>query len=350
MSLSRRIFLSLTLVLFVFGAVSFSFTGCGQKGEQKIRIGFLVKNPEERWFQDEWKFARKCAEEYGFEVITIGATDGEKVLSNIDNLAAQGAQGFVICIPDVRLGPAVMARAESHKMKVFAVDDQFVGADGNFMDVPYMGIAARTIGETVGKALYEEFVKRGWRIEETGAAGITFEELNTVKERTDGTIDALTKAGFPADKIFKSPEKTTDVPSAFDAANTLLTQHPEVKRWLVFSVNDEGVLGAVRAMENHGFHADTVIGVGIGGPSAISEFEKSGPTGFYSTCLISPYRHGFETTEHLYKWIKEGIEPPKDTRTVGIMVDRTNYLQVMREQGILDDSPTVAVQDTTSAQ
>jgi L-arabinose transport system substrate-binding protein len=233
-------------------------------------------------------------------------------------------------------------------MKVFAVDDQFVGADGTFMDVPYMGISARAIGEMVGQALYDEFVKRGWKIEETAAAGITFEELNTVKERTDGAASALVKAGFPPEKIYRAPEKTTDVPSAFDAANTLLTQHPEVKRWLVFSVNDEGVLGAVRAMENHGFDTETVIGVGIGGPSAITEFEKEKPTGFFSTCLISPYHHGYETTEFLYKWIKDGIEPPKDTRTAGIMVDRTNYLQIMREQGLHEDTPAVAVQDTTA--
>ncbi len=317
--------------------------GCGGGGEKKIRLGFMVKNPEERWFQDEWRFARKCAEQYGFEVVTIGATDGEKVLAAIDNLAAQGAQGFVICTPDVRLGPAIMARAKSHRMKVFAVDDQFVGADGNFMNVPYMGISARAIGETVGKALYEEFVRRGWKIEDTAAAAITFDELNTVKERTDGAASALVAAGFPAEKIFRSPEKTTDTPSAFDATNTLLTQHPEVKRWLVFSVNDEGVLGAVRAMENHGFNADTVIGIGIGGPSAITEFEKEQPTGFYSTCLISPYRHGFETTELLFKWISDGIEPPMDTRTIGIMIDRSNYLQVMREQDLLGEDEAAAL-------
>lgn len=344
MSLSRRTFLMLAALS--AGAAPLALTGCG-KGERKVRMGFLVKNPEERWFQDEWRFARKCAEQYGFEVITIGATDGEKVLAAIDNLAAQGAGGFVICTPDVRLGPAIMARADSHRMKVFAVDDQFVGADGGFMDVPYMGISARAIGEIVGKALYAEFQKRGWKIEETAAAAITFEELNTVKERTDGAISALTAAGFPEEKIYRSPEKTTDTPSAFDATNTLLTQHPEVKRWLVLSVNDEGVLGAVRAMENHGFDADTVIGVGIGGPSAISEFEKEKPTGFFSTCLISPYRHGFETAELLFKWIRDDVKPPMDTRTTGILIDRTNYLQVMREQGLLTDAEAAAAPDTT---
>jgi len=111
-----------------------------------------------------------------------------------------------------------------------------------------------------------------------------------------------------------------------------------VKHWLVFSVNDEGVLGAVRAMENQGLGADRVIGIGIGGASAITEFEKDKPTGFFATCLLSPYRHGYEATELLYHWIKDGIEPPKDTRTAGILIDRSNYIRVMTEQGLMGDA------------
>jgi L-arabinose transport system substrate-binding protein len=339
MIVSRRALITFAVVLFALGLCLALFAGCGKRGEKKIRIGYLVKNPEEKWFQDERRFAQKCADTYGFELIKIDATDGEKVLGAIDNMAAQGVQGFVICTPDVRLGPGIMAKAQSHRMKVIAVDDQFVGADGKFMDVPYMGIAARKIGETVGKALYDEFRKRGWKMEETAAAAITHDELNTVKERTDGAAAALVQAGFPENKIYRSHEKSTDVPSSFDATNTLLTQHPEVKRWLVFSVNDEGVLGAVRAMENHGFNENTVIGIGIGGQTAMAEFEKGKPTGFFATHLINPYRHGYEAAEYMYKWIKDGIEPPRDTRTEGAIINRGNYLQVMREMGLIEEGP-----------
>lgn len=235
-------------------------------------------------------------------------------MSAIDNLGAQGAKGFVICTPDVRLGPAIVGKAKAYGRKVFSVDDQFVGPDGRFMDVPYMGISARQIGEMVGRALYDEFKKRGWPIEETAVCVVTFEELNTAKDRTDGSIATLTAAGFPADRIFKTPEKTTDVEGSFNAASTLMTQHPDVKRWLVCSMNDEGVMGAVRAMEGRGFTTETIIGIGIGGNSSIAEFDKPTPSGFYATCLISPLRHGYDTVEMVYKWIVDGVEPPKDTR------------------------------------
>ena len=320
-------------------AVSGVLCACNARpgaSDEAITIGFLVKQPEELWFQNEWRFAQQCADHYGFNLIKMGVEDGEKALNAIDVLGAKGARGFVICTPDVRLGPAIMARAKSYAMKVFTVDDQFVGADGAFMEVPYMGLSAREIGRNVGRALYEEFERRAWPVAETGACAITFDELNTVKERTDGSTEALIEAGFPADQIHRGAEKTLDVPGALDAAHIVLTQHPDIKRWLVFSVNDEGVLGALRAIEGRGFHADSVIGIGIGAGTGLAEFDKPTRTGYFATCMISPLRHGYEATEMLYRWIAEGLEPPMDTRTAGVLATRENYKEVVEKLGLAD--------------
>ena len=73
------------------------FGAAGTASAQEVKIGFVVKQPEEPWFQDEWKFASEAAKEKGFTLVEIGAADGEKVQSAIDNLGAQGVQGFIIC-------------------------------------------------------------------------------------------------------------------------------------------------------------------------------------------------------------------------------------------------------------
>ena len=52
-------------------------TGSAPPVEEEIWLGFLVKMPEELWFQNEWKFAQQCADKYGFELIKIGVPDGE---------------------------------------------------------------------------------------------------------------------------------------------------------------------------------------------------------------------------------------------------------------------------------
>ncbi len=303
---------------------------------EDIKIGFLVKQADELWFQNEWRYAQRCADEHGFELIKIGVPDGEKVVTAIDSLAAAGAQGFVICTPDPKLGPVIVSRARRHGMKVFTVDDQLVDADGEPMDVPYMGLSALEIGRTVGRELYKELTKRGWPMDGTAACAITYDELNTLRERIQGTTEALVKAGFPKDRIYRAAERTTDVPGAFEAANGLLTQHTDVERWLVFSVNDEGVLGALRALEGRGYKAEDIIAIGIGAGTGLAEFKKEKPTGYVATCLISPLRHGYESTEMLFEWIKDGAEPPADTRTSGIMCYRHNYKQTLTDLG-LDD-------------
>lgn len=301
----------------------------------KIKIGFLVKQPEEPWFQYEWRGAEKAGAQYGFEVIKLGVPDGEKVMSAIDNIAVAGAQGFVICTPEVQLGPAIVARAKQKGLKVVTVDDQFV-SNGKFMtDVPYLGMSASKIGESQGKALFDEMKKRGWTTAETGVCAVTFEELNTARERTDGSIGALKAAGFPEAKIFKAPQKTTDVPGSFDATSILLTQHPEVKRWLILGMNDSAVMGGVRAMEARGFTADTAVGIGINGTDCIDELRKPKATPFFGSMLVSAPWEGFRTAEILYQWIHDGKEPPLDTRTEGILITRENFEQILKREGII---------------
>jgi L-arabinose transport system substrate-binding protein len=324
-----------------------SLTACSKKSDAggtaagaaaqpgSVKIGFLVKQPEEPWFQLEWKFADKAAADLGFSVVKIGATDGEKVLAAIDNLAAGGAQGFVICTPDTKLGPALVAKAKSANLKLLAVDDQFLGSDGQPMkNVHYLGISAYKIGEDVGRTLAEQMKKRGWSAADTAACIVTFDELATAKERTEGAIAALKAAGFAADKIYRAPQRTSDVPGAFDAVNTLLTQRTDVKHWLVAGMNDSAVLGAVRALEGRGVAVDDAVGVGINGTDCIVELEKAKPTSFYGSMLLSAKDHGYKTAEMMYKWIKNGAEPPLDTRTVGVLITRENFRQVLKEQGV----------------
>lgn len=302
---------------------------------QKIKIGFLVKQPEEPWFQTEWAFAQKAADKNGFELLKIGTPDGEKVLAAIDNLAANQAQGFVICTPDVRLGPAIVAKAKANNLKLMTVDDQFIGADGKIMtNVHHLGVAARDVGHVSGQALADEYKKRKWTPTDTAACIVTFEELDTARERTEGIIEKLVENGFPKERIFKAPQKTTDIPGSFDAANVLLTQHGDVKQWLMAGMNDTAALGAVRAAEGRGFNAQTAVGIGINGTDCIDEFKKATPTPFYGSVLMEANLHGHDTALAMYNWIKDGVEPPMSRFTGGVLITRADFEQKLKEHGM----------------
>jgi len=304
--------------------------------EEKLKLGFLVKQPEEPWFQTEWAFADKAGQDLNFEVMKIAVPDGEKTLNAIDSLAANGAKGFVICTPDPKLGPAIAAKARSLDLKVIAVDDQFVNARGQPMtDVPLVMMAATKIGERQGQELYQEMTKRQWDQKVSGVLAITADELDTARRRVDGSISALKAAGFPEAQIYRVPTKANDIPGALDAANSMLVQHPEVKNWLIVGMNDNTVLGGVRATEGQGFKADNVIGIGINGVDAVNELSKSSATGFYGSLLPSPDVHGYKSIQMLHDWVVNGVEPAKFTEVTDVvLITRDNFKVELQKKGL----------------
>ncbi|MDR3436713.1 arabinose ABC transporter substrate-binding protein [Telmatospirillum sp.] len=325
------------LNLVVASAIAFCGVVSTVQAADKVKIGFLVKQPEEPWFQTEWRFADKAAKDNGFEVLKIAAPDGERTLAALDSLAANGAKGFVICTPDPRLGPSIVAKAKALNLKMVAVDDRFVGSDGKFMeDVPYLGMDAHAVGQQQGKLLMEEAKKRGWNLAETGAIINTFEELDTAHQRTSGSVESLIAAGFPKDNIFNAPNRTTDIPGSFDASNIMLTQHPDKKNWLVIGMNDNAVLGGIRATEGAGFKAANVIGIGINGTDVVAELEKKEVTGLYGSLLLSPNVHGYKTTMMVYDWVTKGVEPAKFTPiSDATLIMRENFKQKLTEMGMM---------------
>jgi len=320
----------------VFAATaSIGMGGCNRT-EAPLKIGFLVKMPEQAWFTNEQKAAADLGKEAGFSVVSIGTPDGEKVLAAIDNLGAQGAQGFVICPPDVRLGPAIRARAKQYNMKFVTVDDRLVDGSGKPLEgIPHLGMSAFKIGNQVGQAIADEMKKRGWKPDEVGALRITDDQLPTAKQRTDGATETLLANGFKQGNIFDAPQRTTDDEGGFNAATPVLAQHPDIKKWVIYALNEETVLGGVRATEQLHIPAEEVIGVGINGAGeAFAEFQKQQPTGFYGTIAVSSTSHGRRSAKNLVDWIRAGKEPPADTPTAGKLMTRDDWRAVRAELGI----------------
>lgn len=303
---------------------------------QPVKIGFLVKQAEEPWFQDEWRFAEQAAKDKGFTLVKIGIPNGEKMMAAIDNLAAQQAVGFVICAPDVKLGMAVNRAARRHNLKVMSVDDQLVdGAGKPIAGIPHMGISGYEIGKQVGQGLLAEMKARGWKPDEVGVLRVAFDQLPTARDRTTGAVDALKAGGVPAANVVDAPQAKTDTESAFNAANIAFTKNARFKHWVAFGLNDEAALGAVRAAEGRGLKHDGMLAIGIGGSqTALNEFTKPTPTAFFGTVLISPKRHGYETAAAVYDWATTGKAPAPLTLTSGVLMTRQNQAEIRKQMGL----------------
>ncbi len=318
-------------------ALLFALPGLAQaQSAEPVKIGFLVKQAESPWFQDEWRHAEQAAKEKGFTLIKIGIPNGEKMMAAIDNLAAQKAQGFIICAPDVKLGTAVERAARRHQLKVMSVDDQLVDGKGQpIASIPHMGISAYEIGKQVGQGLVDEARARGWKLTELGALRMAFDQLPTARERTRGALDVLKAAGLPAVNVVDAPQAKSDTESAFNAANIAFTKHGQFKRWLAFGMNDDAVLGAVRAGEGRGLRQDTMLAIGIdGSQTALNEFAKPAATAFHGTVLISPKRHGYETALNMHAWISTAKAPAMVTLTSGMLMTRANQAEVRAQMGL----------------
>ena len=202
-------------------------------------------------------------------------------------------------------------------------------------NVPLIMMAASEIGQRQGEELYKEMQNRKWDVKDTAVLAITADELDTARRRTEGSIGALVKAGFPKEKIYKSPTKSNDIPGALDAANSMLVQHPEVKNWLIVGMNDNTVLGGVRATEGQGFKPENVVAIGINGVDAVNELSKPKATGFLGSLLPSPDIHGYRSVELLTKWIRDGVEPEKYIAVQDVVfLKRDNFKEELSKKGL----------------
>jgi ABC-type sugar transport system substrate-binding protein len=326
MPITRRSMLGGTVA-----AGGLAVAGCARP-PQDVRIGFIVKMPQEQWFQDEWRFARAAGRDFGFSLIEIGAEDGDRVLSALNTLYARYAGGFVICAPDPRLGPAIADFARHSGMKAMSVDDRLSAAGGApIAGIPHVGISALAIGDLAGTAAATEARRRGWEPTETGILRIAYDSLETGRERTGGAVNALRRQGYT--QVFDAPQRMTDTEGAFTAAAPVLTARARIDRWIIIGLNDETVVGGVRAAEGLSLAQTTLIGIGIGGSeAAIAELGKPRATGFFATVLLSPRRHGYNTSAAMYQWIVSGQRPPAVTLTSGTLMTRDNFRAVLAHE------------------
>ncbi len=113
----------------------------------------------------------------------------------------------------------------------------------------------------------------------------------------------------------------------------MLIQHPQVKHWLIVGMNDNTVLGGVRATEGQGFKAPDVIGIGISGVDAVNELSKAQPTGFYGSLLPSRISTATKPAK-CYTTGSPGVEPPKFTAVTDVvLITRDNFKEELAKKG-----------------
>ena len=268
----------------------------------KLLVYGIYKAGDQTWFIDEGEAAKNAVEALGGEFVYVDAKmNPEEYLKAIDNAVANQATGIVTCIPDQTLSQAALDAAGDIPM--VAADDALEDADGNKL-APWVGINAYVIGEANGEWL-----------------------ANYAKEGEFAKFTELCP-DFPEDRIFFADyDGTTDKGNTASAA--VFTANPQIKTWLVTGANEEGTIGACRALETQGLDADACV-VGLGAYMAKDEWNDKGAEG---TCMkAAAYFSSLQVGEgsvNVLMQLINGEEPALETAVDAIVVTPEDYKEVM---------------------
>ena len=298
------------------------------EGSSKGIIYGIYKSGDQTWFLDEGAAAKAAAEAAGYEFNYVDVQlSAESYLKAIDNAIANGAAGIVTCPPDQTLSEAVVEKLTDANIPVVAADDALQKADGTKI-APWVGINAYKIGATNGEwianyAIANDLVNN----EEVGMLILTIDTVSSCVPRAEGEHDKFMELcpDFDESRIFYADyDGTTDKGNTVSAA--IFTAHPEIKTWLVTGANEEGCIGACRALESAGLDANACV-VGLGGYMAKDEFKKDS-TPMKGSTYFSSEDVGAGSIAVLLDLIA-GKEPVMETAVDATIVTPENYVEVM---------------------
>jgi L-arabinose transport system substrate-binding protein len=283
-----------------------------QAQDQGLKIGYINKMGDHPWFVAEVAGAAEAAKEGGAEFVSQDVQfDADLTITTLDTMIGDGVDGIAIVVPDRALGPVVAARAAEAGVPLIAVDDDITNEAGD--PVPYVGLNAFAIGERVGEELATFYKDSGWDRGSVGIVSIEDRKADTCMQRNGGAEKALlASTDLTEDQIVRAAYDNTMV-NAIDVMTTTLTANPQYENWIFYACNDDGVLGAARAMENSNYPAESGIGIGIDGSRACDAFGNGRASAYKGTMWLNSANHGRDAVKLLLASIKDGVELPKQT-------------------------------------
>lgn len=300
-------------------------------GDGKLLIYGIYKSGDQTWFLNEGAAAQALVEAAGGEFIYVDVqTDGQKELDAINTAIANNADGIVTCTPDQTMSQNIVDLCQEAGIPVVACDDALEDADGNKL-VPWVGISGYAIGQAIGEWVCDYLEENDLVADETvGLLMMTMSTVSSCVPRTEGekaVIDEKLPEIEAGGRFF-----TVDYDGTTEKGNTtsaaIFTANPQITKWIVFGANEEGVVGAVRALETAGLDGDAVC-VGMGAYLAKDEYKKG-------TCMVaapffSDVAIGEGSVQAVFDLI-DGKDVELESAVDAIMTTPENYQEVMGDE------------------
>ncbi|MCW5953692.1 MAG: substrate-binding domain-containing protein, partial [Propionibacteriaceae bacterium] len=319
----KRPYWNLLIGLAVIGLIT---AGCSQTPAQtspapeggeagQIKIGYVVKRGTDPFAADQVDAAKARAEKEGVELLTADVKqDSGLTISTVQQMIANGIQGLIIVVPDQALGPQIMQLAADAGIPVLASDDPIVDSEG--VAAPFVGLDGAELGTQAGEELLKLAQAQPEITPETAALAIVSQNsISACLERTDNAIKAFNEGGGDA------LAQTLDVPhdgtlqTAVTSMSATITQNADVKHWFITSCNDDGVAGALRALEAVGVGTSNSWGIGMDGALACTELAKD--NAFVGANYVSFRVNGEIAFDSMLAYLRDGTPLPEHQSVPG---------------------------------
>ncbi|MVU83488.1 substrate-binding domain-containing protein [Nocardia sp. ET3-3] len=304
-----------------------------QHASGTVSLVYAQKQGDQEYFIGEADGAKAKAKELGVDlkVVNLG-NDANKAVTEVQNAVNQKANGVIVVVPDPSVGPQVAQLAKSGGVALLTSDDQVCanGPDPSSCSkdnlVPRVGFSGTQMGTEVGTRAGEDFKKLGWKAEDTAIVDAWKQDVTVCTDRVKANQKAFKDVSGADVKVIEVG--TDNTPS--DAQNKIsatVAGNRSVKNWIVMGCNDENVSGGVAAIQNAGYAADNVLGVGLGAYLACKEWRGGKPTGFKAALFINGKDVGALAVQTMYDYLKNGKAMPPEAFAPTKMVDATNWQQ-----------------------
>ncbi len=311
-----------------------SSAGSGKKVTGKISIAYLQKQGDQQYFIDEAQGAKDKAKQLGnvdVKVVNLG-NDANKAVSETQAAIAQKASGIIIVPPDPSVGSSIVSAATGGKIPLLSSDDQIckTGPDPSKCAkedlVPRVGFSGSQMGAQVGQRAGEEFKKSGWKPEDTAIISAWKQDVTVCTDRVTAASAAFEKAAGTKVKTYNVGTDNTP-PDAQSKTAATVSGHRSVKHWVAWGCNDENVSGSVTAIQNAGYAAADVDGVGLGAYLACKDWGSGKATGMRAALFINGYDVGGLAVQTLVDNLRDAKAMPQEAFAPTKMVDATNWKQ-----------------------
>lgn len=322
------------LVVFAVAA-SAALAGCTNSADNptpgagaddgEIKIGYIVKRGTDPFAADQVAAAQAKADAAGIELLTADVKqDSALTISTVSQMIASGIDGLIIVVPDQALGPQVLQLAKDAGIPVLASDDPISDSAGKA--APFIGLDGPALGKQAGDILAGLVNDNAAAAPETAAfAVVSQNSVSACVERTQGAIDAFTAAAGDKATYIDVPHDGT-LEDGITAMSAAITQNPNIKDWYITSCNDDGVAGALRALEATGVTKANSFGMGMDGALACTELAKD--NGFYGANYVSFSTNGELAFDAMLKSLQDGADLPAFQSIPGPLITRDNKAEL----------------------